>query len=284
MKLASFAYQGKTHVGIVEGDSAKPVTAYSSMIDLLADGASGFAKAAGSARAAIALKSVRLLAPVPRPPKVICIGLNYRDHAIESGMAIPETPVVFTKFPSNVISPGETVILPKNSEKPDYESELAFVIGKGGRHIKKENWLNHVAGYTCVNDVSARDWQLQTSQWVMGKAFDTFCPMGPWITTSDEIADPHKLGIKMTINGEVLQNSSTSQLIFDIPTLVAHLSSVFTLEPGDVVSTGTPPGVGLGHKPPRWLKPGDVMTVWIEGIGELTNPCEKESQATREVR
>jgi 2-keto-4-pentenoate hydratase/2-oxohepta-3-ene-1,7-dioic acid hydratase in catechol pathway len=221
----------------------------------------------------------RLLAPIPRPNKLICVGLNYREHAIESKMAIPTTPVIFNKFATAVVGPGDAVVLPKLTEKPDYEAELAFVIGKGGRNIAEANWKEHVFGYTIVNDVSARDIQLGSSQWLMGKTFDTFAPMGPAIVTADEIADPHNLAIRMTINGEVLQDQNTRELIFGVPALIAYLSSVFTLEPGDIVSTGTPSGVGMGRTPPRWLRPGDEMVVFVEGIGELTNPCVAEGAA-----
>lgn len=223
------------------------------------------------------LETVKLLAPVARPPKIICIGLNYRDHAIESNMAIPEVPTVFCKFASSVIGPGDNVVLPKNSTKPDYEAEFAVVIGKPGRYIAPENWQEHVYGYLNLNDVSARDYQLATTQWVIGKTFDTFCPMGPYIVTKDEIADPHNLDIKMTINGEVLQHSNTKHLIFNIPTLIAHLSSVMTLEVGDIISTGTPAGVGLGRTPQRWLVPGDEMVVEVEGLGALRNKCVAEA-------
>jgi 2-keto-4-pentenoate hydratase/2-oxohepta-3-ene-1,7-dioic acid hydratase in catechol pathway len=220
----------------------------------------------------IPLSSVKLTAPVPRPPKFICVGLNYRDHAIESKMEIPTVPTIFNKFPNVVIGPDEPIVLPKNSTRPDYEAEMAFVIGKGGRHIPAEKWQEHVFGYTIVNDVSARDVQMATSQWLMGKTFDTFAPMGPMLVSADEIPDPHALDISLTINGEVLQSSNTRELIFKIPELVAYLSSVVTLEPGDVVSTGTPAGVGFARKPPRFLQPGDDVVVRVEGIGELRNP------------
>jgi 2-keto-4-pentenoate hydratase/2-oxohepta-3-ene-1,7-dioic acid hydratase in catechol pathway len=203
--------------------------------------------------------------------------LNYRDHAIESNMEIPKVPTIFNKFANTVIGPNAEIVLPKASEKPDYEAEFAFVIGRGGRHIPAEKWKDHVFGYTIINDVSARDFQLATSQWLMGKTFDTFAPMGPAIVTADEIADPHALDIKMTISGQVLQNSNTRELIFKIPELIAHLSAVMTLEPGDIVSTGTPAGVGLGHKPPRWLKPGDECVVSVQGLGELRNPVVMEA-------
>lgn len=223
------------------------------------------------------LSDLTLLAPIPRPPKFICVGLNYRDHAIESNLPIPEIPVIFSKFSNAVIGPGNPIVLPKNSSKPDYEAELAFVIGKPGRHISASNWLDHVAGYTIVNDVSARDFQMATSQWLMGKTFDTFAPMGPYLVTPDEVPDPHELGISLTINGEVLQNSNTRELIFRIPELIAHLSSVFTLEPGDIVSTGTPPGVGFARKPPRFLRAGDDVVVHVDRLGDLRNPVVAEA-------
>jgi 2-keto-4-pentenoate hydratase/2-oxohepta-3-ene-1,7-dioic acid hydratase in catechol pathway len=213
-----------------------------------------------------------LAAPIARPPKIICIGLNYRDHAEESKMAIPETPTVFSKYATSVIGPKSPIVLPKNSTKPDYEGELAVVIGKGGRYIAESDWRSHVFGYTVVNDVSARDFQMATSQWMIGKTFDTFCPIGPAIVTADEIEDPHTLRITTVINGETLQDSNTSNLIFNVPKLIAYLSSVFTLEPGDIISTGTPAGVGFARTPPRWLRPGDEVAITVQGVGTLINP------------
>jgi 2-keto-4-pentenoate hydratase/2-oxohepta-3-ene-1,7-dioic acid hydratase in catechol pathway len=218
------------------------------------------------------VSTVTMMAPVPRPPKLICVGLNYRDHAMEAGMEIPKVPTIFNKFPNVVIGPGESIVLPKESERPDYEAEFAFVIGRGGRHISAARAMEHVFGYTIVNDVSARDFQMATSQWLMGKTFDTFAPMGPWLVTADEIRDPHELDISLEIGGERLQHSNTRELIFKIPELVEFISSVVTLEPGDVVSTGTPSGVGFARKPPRFLKAGDEVIVRVEGIGELRNP------------
>ena len=218
-----------------------------------------------------------LLAPILRPPKIICVGLNYRDHAAESNLPIPEVPTIFAKFSTAVIGPGQPIVLPKNSTKPDYEAEFAVVIGKGGRHIAAEAWREHVFGYTILNDVSARDFQMATSQWMIGKTFDTFAPMGPAIVTADEIDDPHNLEISLSINGEELQHSNTRNLIFNIPYLIAHLSSVCTLEPGDVISTGTPGGVGFARKPPRWLQAGDTVVTKVEGLGELVNPVVAES-------
>lgn len=221
--------------------------------------------------------AVKLLAPIQRPPKIICIGLNYRDHAAESNLSVPETPTVFSKYPTSVIGPGAPIVLPKSSTKPDYEAEFAVVIGKGGRHIPEDRWEEHVFGYTIVNDVSARDYQMATTQWMIGKTFDTFCPMGPAIVTADEIEDPHALAISLSIGGVTLQKSNTSNLIFRIPKLIAYLSSVFTLEPGDIISTGTPAGVGFARTPPRWLKAGDEVRVQVEGIGELVNPVVMEA-------
>ncbi|MDR3699531.1 MAG: fumarylacetoacetate hydrolase family protein [Candidatus Sulfopaludibacter sp.] len=222
------------------------------------------------------LGKVTYHSPIPRPPKIICIGLNYRDHAEESKLPIPDVPTVFCKFPTAVTGHNQPVVLPKNSVKPDYEAEFAVVIGPGGRHIAEQDWQKHVFGYTILNDVSARDYQMATSQWMIGKTFDTFAPIGPAVVTADEIEDPHNLNISLSLNGEVMQNSNTRNLIFRIPQLIAHLSSVFTLEPGDIIATGTPAGVGFARKPPRWLRPGDDMLTTIEGLGELHNPIVAE--------
>jgi 2-keto-4-pentenoate hydratase/2-oxohepta-3-ene-1,7-dioic acid hydratase in catechol pathway len=218
----------------------------------------------------------KLRPPLLRPPKIICVGLNYRAHARETNMEIPQVPTIFAKFPTAAIGCGEPIVLPRNSAKPDYEAELAFVVGKHGRHIPAEHWRDYVFGYMNFNDVSARDFQLRTSQWMIGKTFDTFAPMGPAIVTADEVDDPHALDISTTINGEVLQQSNTNDLIFKIPELIAHLSSVFTLEPGDVVATGTPSGVGMARNPPRWLMPGDEVVIRVEGLGDLRNPVVAE--------
>src|SRR5262249_19330528 len=218
----------------------------------------------------------RMSAPMPRPPKTIRVGLNYRDHAEESKLPIPEVPTIFAKFPTAALGSEEDVVLPRNSTKPDYEAEFAVVIGRGGRHISESRALDHVFGYTIMNDVSARDFQTATTQWIMGKTFDTFAPFGPAIVTADEVPDPHNLDISLTLNGQVMQSSNPSNLIFKVPQLIAFLSSVFTLEPGDIISTGTPGGVGFARTPPVWLKPGDQMVVRIEGLGELINRCVAE--------
>jgi 2-keto-4-pentenoate hydratase/2-oxohepta-3-ene-1,7-dioic acid hydratase in catechol pathway len=219
----------------------------------------------------IARSAVRLLAPI-RPPRIFCVGLNYRDHAVESKMELPKVPTIFLKLPSAVIGPEEPVRIPSLTQQPDYEVEFAIVIGKQGRNIAKENWLDHVFGYTILNDVSARDVQLATSQWTLGKSFDTFCPIGPAIVSKDEVPDPHNLDIRLSIGGEVLQHSNTRELIFKGPELIAHISSIVQLEPGDIISTGTPAGVGLGRSPQRWLQPGETMIAEVEKLGQLINP------------
>jgi 2-keto-4-pentenoate hydratase/2-oxohepta-3-ene-1,7-dioic acid hydratase in catechol pathway len=270
MRLVTFQRSGSApEAGVLDGNLVRGLG--TDMLSVIAAG--GTPKPTGLSHD---LGSVKLLAPLPRPPKLICIGLNYRDHAAETKMEIPTVPTVFNKFPNVVIAPGAPIVLPKVSTKPDYEAEFAFVIGPGGRHITAANAMNHVFGYTMVNDVSARDFQLATTQWLMGKTFDTFAPMGPWLVTKDEIADPHALDISLEIGGEILQNSNTRELIFKIPELIAYISTVVTLEPGDVVSTGTPAGVGSARKPPRWLKAGEEVIVRVAGLGELRNPVVAE--------
>ena len=219
---------------------------------------------------------IRLHAPIIDPPRIFAIGLNYHDHAKESGMEVPKTPVVFFKMSTAIIGPGQPIVLPKNSNQPDYEAEFGFVIGKGGYRIAASAWREHVYGYTIVNDVSARDVQFATSQWSLSKSFPTFCPLGPAIVTAGEISDPHQLNISLSINGEVMQSSNTRNLVFGISQLIEYISSITPLLPGDVVSTGTPGGVGMGRTPKRWLKPGDTVTATVEGLGELTNPVVAE--------
>jgi len=221
----------------------------------------------------------RLLAPVPDPRKIICIGLNYRDHAAESGVPVPEEPILFSKYATALIGHDETIILPSVSHQVDYEAELVVVIGRTGRWIPRERAFDYVGGYAVGHDVSARDWQLNKpgKQWMAGKTFDTFAPVGPVLVTPDEIEDPHKLGIRLRLNGQTMQDSSTSQLIFGVDELIAYLSQVFTLEPGDLIFTGTPPGVGMARKPPVWLKPGDTVEVEIDHLGTLRNNVAAES-------
>jgi 2-keto-4-pentenoate hydratase/2-oxohepta-3-ene-1,7-dioic acid hydratase in catechol pathway len=246
---------------------------------LIAAGDEAFAAAEGALQnnaAAVYLEAVELLSPLLSPPRIFCIGLNYLDHAAESQMKVQADPTVFLKLQSSLTGDKSPIVLPGLSTQPDYEAELAVVIGKGGYKIT-DAWADHIYGYTILNDVSARDIQLATTQWVLGKSFATFCPVGPWIVTKDEIADPHALDISLTIDGETLQHSNTRDLIFKIPALIEYISSIVALEPGDIISTGTPPGVGLGRTPKRWLKPGEEVAITIEGIGTLTNTTVAEN-------
>jgi 2-keto-4-pentenoate hydratase/2-oxohepta-3-ene-1,7-dioic acid hydratase in catechol pathway len=285
MRLLTFEADGKVRPGVLletNGIFDLSTAGFNSMLDVIEANSGDLRNLQkllpeASADTAYSLGTVKLLAPIPKPRKLICVGLNYRDHATETGSEIPEVPTIFNKFATAVIAPGANIVLPKVSKAPDYEAEFAFIIGRGGRRISAESWKDHVFGYTIVNDVSARDYQRATTQWLMGKTFDTFAPMGPWIVTADSIPDPHDLDIRLEINGETLQHSNTRELIFKIPDLIAFLSSVFTLEPGDIVSTGTPAGVGVARKPPRFLQPGDDVAVKIPAIGELRNPVVAET-------
>ena len=217
---------------------------------------------------------VRLGPPLMRPSKIVCVGLNYAEHAAESGMDIPEEPVLFFKATSAIVGPNDPIIIPKGSEKTDWEVELAIVIGKKASYVSEKDALNHVAGYVLHNDVSERAFQLERSgQWVKGKSCDTFAPIGPFIATPDEIGDPNNLNLWLTLNGEQMQNSSTSDFIFNIQHVVSYISQYMTLLPGDIISTGTPFGVGLGLTPPRYLQDGDIMELGIEGLGVSKQMC-----------
>ena len=219
-------------------------------------------------------ESSTLHAPVCDPRKILCVGLNYRDHAAESGVEPPCEPVLFSKFATTLIGYGAPILLPSVSQEVDYEAELVIVIGKPGRDIARKDAFQHVAGYTIGHDVSARDWQMGKpgKQWLAGKTFDTFAPMGPALVTADEIEDPHDLRIQLRLNGKTMQDSNTSQFIFGVDEVVSYISQILTLEPGDLIFTGTPPGVGAARKPPVWLQPGDVVEVEIDGLGMLRNP------------
>jgi 2-keto-4-pentenoate hydratase/2-oxohepta-3-ene-1,7-dioic acid hydratase in catechol pathway len=283
LRLCTFRTDGEPTLG-AEGprgivdlravDAALPAT----LIELLALGDAGLDRAR---RALVAARDehvrprdgVRLLPPIPNPAKIVCIGLNYRDHAAEVKLELPQYVTAFAKWPNTLIGDGASIVIPAESHRVDYEAELAFVIGKRARHVSEADAYNVIAGYTCFNDVSVRDYQMRTSQWTLGKVFDTHGPCGPFLVTSDEIADPHALRISCSIDGEMLQDSSTSQLVFGIPRLVADLSAVMTLEPGDIVATGTPAGVGTSREPKRWIRPGERVRVEIEGVGRLENPA-----------
>jgi acylpyruvate hydrolase len=220
----------------------------------------------------VASQDAYWFAPVPRPGKLICIGLNYRDHAKESNLPLPEKPVIFSKFSTCVIAPGEPVVLPTTSQQVDYEAELAVVIGRHAKNIAADRAYDCVLGYTAFNDVTARDFQFSDGQWQRGKSCDTFAPMGQTILTRDMVPDPHKLSIRLTLNGETMQDSNTDQLIFGVPRLIEFISASITLEPGDVIATGTPAGVGFARNPPVFLQPGDEMEVSIETVGGMNNP------------
>jgi 2-keto-4-pentenoate hydratase/2-oxohepta-3-ene-1,7-dioic acid hydratase in catechol pathway len=269
MKIVTFSLgDGHARPGAILDDTIVDLTrpGVASVLDLIRHGNAKIGEGP-----AIPAVEAQLLAPILHPPRIFCIGLNYRDHAIESKMEIPFVPTVFVKLASAIIGPDAPIVLPKNATQPDYEVEFAVVIGKGGFRIAADAWREHVFGYTILNDVSARDVQLATSQWILGKSFPSFCPIGPAIVTADEIPDPHALDIRLSIDGEEMQHSNTRHLIFGVPALIEHISSITPLEPGDIISTGTPQGVGLGRNPKRWLKPGETVVAEVEGLGRLVN-------------
>ena len=294
MRLISARTDAGETLGIVAGDSWRPAADVlpggpRTIGDLLARGADGLtaiATAAASATndsssspaaPATPLASTELLAPVPRPGKVVAIGRNYREHADEEGVEPPQAPLVFSKWPSSVIGHGADIRWdPELTRQVDYEAELAVVIGRTARNVSEDAALDHVLGYTCLNDVSARDIQFGDGQWVRGKSLDTFCPMGPVLVTTDEVGDPQDLAISCRVGDEVLQDSRTSQMYFSVATIISYLSRSFTLEPGDVIATGTPAGVGAFRDPPRFLGDGERVTVEIERIGQLVNTCRFE--------
>jgi 2-keto-4-pentenoate hydratase/2-oxohepta-3-ene-1,7-dioic acid hydratase in catechol pathway len=225
----------------------------------------------------LSLADVTIGSPIPRPGKIVCVGLNYRDHAAESNMPVPSSPVTFSKYVTSVTGSGRPIVLPRSSQQVDYEAEMAVVIGRRAKHVPIERAFDHVLGYMNFNDVSARDFQFADGQWQRGKACDTFAPMGPFILTSDFAGDPHALRIRLRLNGQTMQDSSTAQLIFGVDHIVSFLSQTVTLEPGDVIATGTPPGVGFARKPPVFLKAGDVVEVEVDGLGVLSNPVTEDS-------
>lgn len=287
MRLATVATErGPRAFGLWEGQyvdlNAADPSLPASVRELLAMGPEGLQRAAGALKAGTVRldpAKVRLHAPVVDPQKIVCLGLNYRDHAIETGAAIPEEPILFSKYASALIGHGEAILVPEVSAEVDFEAELVVVIGRRGRDIPRERAMEHVGGYAVGHDVSARDWQLRKpgKQWMAGKTFDTFAPVGPELVTADEVPDPHHLSIRLRLNGSTMQDSSTSQLIFRIDQVIAYLSRIFTLEPGDLIFTGTPPGVGMARTPPVWLQAGDLVEVEIERLGTLRNPVGRGS-------
>jgi 2-keto-4-pentenoate hydratase/2-oxohepta-3-ene-1,7-dioic acid hydratase in catechol pathway len=282
MKLASFEVAGSLHIGSVVADGLVDLTAAglpADMIDLITQWPSLSEKArslADTTAPAFKLSQVHLHAPVPNPQKILAIGLNYADHIAESGQAKPDKQIWFAKLPNAVNGPYDPIQIPKASSAIDYEAELVVVIGKRCRHVSKADAASVVFGYAGGNDVSVRDWQFHTAQWIVGKSFDTHAPIGPWIVTSDEIGDPHTLGIRTRVNGELRQNSNTSNLVFNVYDQIAYLSQAMTLLPGDMIFTGTPGGVGMAMKPPRFLKAGDVVRIEIDKIGALEATMQPE--------
>ena len=285
MRLVSYTRDSVTRVGVLSGQeivdlgSAAPALP-GEMCAFLDAGAEAMDAARRALEPRIPVEEVKLQAPILRPPKILAVGLNYADHVAEMGGQRPEFPVIFNKQSTAVIGVGSPIHRPRASELVDYEGELAVVIGRRCRHVPKSRAREVVAGYTIVNDVSVRDWQRRSPTMTMGKSFDTHCPLGPAIVTADEFGEPSGHEIRTFVNGELRQHSNTRELIFDCFDLIEHLSTVFTLEPGDVISTGTPQGVAAAMKPPRWLVPGDVVRIEIEGIGALENPVIEEPEST----
>ena len=271
MRLVAYTTGGESAVGVRRVGGVVE-TGYSEMLDLILDGERGLERAREAAERGEPVEPERLLAPVPRPGKILCSGINYASHKEENPDAVfPDEPVFFSKLPSAVIGPGEPIVIPRPETQTDYEVELALVIGRTARRVRESDALGHVFGFTVLNDVSARDIQFKDNQITLGKGVDTFSPIGPEIVTVDEIPDPQQLHVSSYLNGEQMQSSPTSDMIFSAARLIEFLTAIVTLDPGDVVTTGTPAGVGAFRKPPVWMKPGDEITVEVDRIGRLTN-------------
>jgi 2,4-diketo-3-deoxy-L-fuconate hydrolase len=272
LKLVTYSTGGGApKVGYIEDGGIQPLGS-GSLQEYILHGRSPDREPGGEA---VALEEASLHPPIARPEKVIAIGLNYEDHAAETGAEIPDKPVVFTKYPNTIIGPGAPIRIPSITEQVDFEAELAVVIGRRAKNVPESEALDHVFGYTNANDVSARDLQFsEGGQWTRSKSIDTFLPLGPYVATRDEIPDPQNLYIRAILNGETVQDGTTSRMIFSVAELVSFLSQGMTLEPGDVIITGTPPGVGMARDPQLWMKPGDEVSIEIEGLGTLTNPVE----------
>jgi 2-keto-4-pentenoate hydratase/2-oxohepta-3-ene-1,7-dioic acid hydratase in catechol pathway len=282
MKLATFTVDGgPPQLGVVKGNQVAPLGDIAAdMIQLIAEWSTLEPVARGVEHAfgnPYSLDQVKLLAPIPRPGKMMAIGLNYADHIAESGQETPKEQLWFAKMGTSVNAPFDPIQIPKASKMVDWEVELVAVIGKGGKNLSLEEAPAAVFGYCCGNDVTARDWQFRTPQWTLGKSFDTHAPFGPWITTADEAPDPKAgMGLRCLVNGKLMQDSNSRHLVFDVPAQVSQLSQAMTLEPGDIIFTGTPGGVGISMKPPQFLKAGDVVRVEIDGLGEIEAVCEAE--------
>ena len=288
MKLVTFTHGGRTRIGVVVGELVVDLSAAApdlptDMVAFLDAGDAAMAAARDAqtdADHALALNDVELLAPVPRPGKILAIGLNYRDHIEETGMQAPETQVWFNKQTTATNGPYGTIAMPSVSDRLDYEGELVYVIGKRGKHVPKERAHEIIAGYCCGNDVSVRDWQRAAPTMQIGKSFDTHAPFGPWLVTPDEIGDPHTLGLRTFVNEDKRQDSNTKHLVFDCFDQIAHLTKAFTLEPGDVIYTGTSAGVAVAMRPPAWLKVGDVVRIEIDRVGHIEHTVAEEDGAT----
>jgi 2-keto-4-pentenoate hydratase/2-oxohepta-3-ene-1,7-dioic acid hydratase in catechol pathway len=283
MKLLSYKYKGQVQIGALVAEQIVPAGANlpNHMLDFLAAGEpanQALQKLINADGKRISLSDVQLLAPIPRPGKLLGVGLNYADHIGETGMTKPEYPTFFTKQSTCVIASGDAIHLPPVSDKVDYEGELAFVIGRRCKQVPVDRAHEVIAGYTICNDVTVRDWQQRAPTWTLGKSFDTHGPLGPWLVTADEIADPHNLSLKTWVDQELRQNGNTSEMIFNCYELIAYLTQVMTLEPGDVISTGTPAGVGVKMQPRGYLKSGQTVRIEIEGIGALRNPVITEPE------
>ncbi|MGW6297625.1 fumarylacetoacetate hydrolase family protein [Peribacillus butanolivorans] len=283
MKIASFSVKSDHHIGIVQDDQIISLTAlgpddFPACMKTFIERGSELRKRAeqlieqqGNDDAKFSLSEVKLLPPIAQPEKIICVGLNYIDHCKETGMEPPASPVIFSKYANAIVGQNDVIEIPINSKEVDFEAELAIVIGKKAKNVSEEEANDYVFGYTIMNDISARDLQFQDGQWSRGKTADTFAPIGPVVVTHDEVGDPHELAISLELNGEMMQDSNTSNLIFTVPQIISFLSQSMTLKPGDLIATGTPPGVGMGRNPKVWLKNGDRMNVSIERIGTLSN-------------
>lgn len=283
MKFAVFAAQGDQHLGVVQGDEVisltllDPTVFPACLITFIKNYANmrqeteQLIEHHGNGKAVFNLTDIKILTPISQPEKIICVGLNYIDHCKETGMEPPASPVIFSKYANAIIGHNDSIEIPMNSNEVDFEAELAIVIGKEAKRVTEEEATDYVFGYTIMNDISARDQQFADGQWSRGKSADTFAPVGPVIVTSDEVGNPHELAISLELNGEIMQDSNTNNLIFTVPQIISFLSQSMTLKPGDLIATGTPPGVGMGRNPKVWLKDGDRMSIHIEKIGTLTN-------------
>ena len=286
MQLVTFSHEGSTRTGRLDGDTVVDLAAAglpADMLALLEGGDDALSRARDADGPRIETDQLRLEAPIARPPKILAVGLNYADHIEETGRDTPKVPIIFNKQSLSASGPFDPIHLPRASHRLDYEGELGLVIGRACRHVPRERAHEVVAGYVVVNDVSVRDWQVKSPTMMMGKSWDTHCPFGPAIVTPDEVGDPHTLDLQTLVNGEVRQSTNTKNLIFDCYDLIEHLSTAFTLEPGDVISTGTCGGVAIGFKPPKFLVAGDVVRVEIEKLGSIENTVVDEPADTARI-